>query len=228
MKQLPNILTLSNLVVGVFGIINLFLGDYTNTIFIIFLSGFFDFLDGFAARALKISGPMGKELDSLADMVSFGVLPSLYLFQLSRGLGNPDWINYSALLVAAMSAYRLAKFNIDTRQSDKFIGLPTPANAIMITTFAQLPIHLVASEPLILVVSVVSSVLLIAPIELLALKFKSFAFSDNIFRYLLLIILVTLIVVLGWGALPFLIPTYLLISLIALFSSDKPTNLDPS
>ena len=87
-KQIPNILTLLNLITGILGIINLFDGDYTNTIFFIFLSAFFDFLDGFAARVLSVSGAMGKELDSLADVVSFGVLPALYLFQLSRGLGN--------------------------------------------------------------------------------------------------------------------------------------------
>jgi CDP-diacylglycerol--serine O-phosphatidyltransferase len=221
MRQIPNILTLMNLIVGVLGIINLFQGDYTNTIFFIFLSAFFDFLDGFAARALNVSGPMGKELDSLADVVSFGVLPSLYLFQLSRGLGNPDWANYSTLIVAALSAYRLAKFNVDTRQTDKFIGLPTPANAILLTTFAQLPIHLVPSEPLIVSLSIVSAVLLIAPFELIAFKFKSFSFGPNAFRYLLLLVYVVLIAFLGWGALPFLVPVYLFMSVVAFFAAKN-------
>ena len=226
-KQIPNILTLLNLITGILGIINLFDGDYTNTIFFIFLSAFFDFLDGFAARVLSVSGAMGKELDSLADVVSFGVLPALYLFQLSRGLGNPYWVNYSAVLVAALSAYRLAKFNVDTKQTDKFIGLPTPANALLLTTFAQLPIHLVPTAPLILTITVVSSVLLVAPLELLAFKFNSFAFNQNVFRYLLIIVYVVMITALGWGSLPFLIPTYLfmsIISLIASKSSEKETS----
>lgn len=221
MKQIPNILTLMNLVVGVLGIINVFQGDYTNTIFYIFLSAFFDFLDGFAARALNVAGPMGKELDSLADVVSFGVLPALYLFQLSRGLGNPDWVNYSSLLIAAFSAYRLAKFNVDTEQSDKFIGLPTPANAVLITTFAQLPIHLVPSSSLILSLSLLSSLLLIAPFELIAFKFKNFSFASNVFRYTLLIIYIVLILWLGWKSLPFLIPIYLFMSVVAFISSKS-------
>lgn len=220
-KQIPNFFTLLNLLTGTWGIIQVFQGDYTNTIFIIFIAAFFDFLDGFLARALKVTGPIGKELDSLADIVSFGVLPALYLYQLSNGLGNPVWVNYSALLIAAFSAYRLAKFNVDTRQSDRFIGLPTPANAIFIATIAQLPIHLIPSEPFIVSLSIISSFLLISPLEMIALKFKSFGFSSNVFRYILLGMYFLLFLWLGWGALPFIIPIYLFMSVVAFISGKS-------
>jgi CDP-diacylglycerol--serine O-phosphatidyltransferase len=223
-KQIPNILTLLNLITGVLGIINVFQGDYTNTIFFIFIAGVFDFLDGFAARLLQVAGPMGKELDSLADVVSFGVLPSLYLFQLSSGLGNPLWVNSLALLIAAFSAYRLARFNIDTNQSDRFIGLPTPANAIMVTTIAQLPIHLIPSQPLIIGLATVSSLLLISPFEMIALKFKNFKFQPNVFRYLLMIVLIILIAWLGWGSLPFMIPIYIFFSFISFVAGRSAKN----
>jgi CDP-diacylglycerol--serine O-phosphatidyltransferase len=223
-RQIPNILTLLNLITGVFGIINVFQGDYTNTIFYIIIAGVFDFFDGFVARALKVSGPMGKELDSLADVISFGVLPSLYLFQLSTGIGNPTWVNYSALLIAAFSAYRLAMFNVDTRQSDRFIGLPTPANAIMITTFAQLPIHLIPSEPMVVVLSILSSCLLVAPLEMIALKFKNFDLHANVFRYLLIITILILFIWLRWQALPFVIPVYIFFSIVAFISLRSVKN----
>jgi CDP-diacylglycerol--serine O-phosphatidyltransferase len=220
-RQIPNLLTSLNLVCGAAGIINLFQGDYTNTIFFILLCGVFDFFDGFAARLLKVSGPFGKELDSLADMVSFGLLPALYLYQLSEGLGNEQWVSYSALLVAAFSGIRLAKFNLDDQQSDKFIGLPTPANAILLTTFAQLPIHLIPSEGLILATSIISAILLIAPVEMLALKFKNFDFKTNVFRYLLMIMAVALVVLTGWLALPLLIPVYIFLSFTAFLAKKS-------
>lgn len=223
-RQLPNLLTILNLLSGAAGIINVFTGDYTNTIFFVLAGGLFDFLDGFAARALKVSGPFGKELDSLADMVTFGVLPGLYVYQLSSGLGNIPWVNYTSFLIIAFSAIRLAKFNLDTRQSDKFIGLPTPANAIMVTTIAQLPIHLISSSIFIVAISIISALLLVAPIEMIALKFKSFALRENIYRYLLILVIVVMAIVLKWMALPLIIPVYIFMSFIEFISSRSAKN----
>ncbi|MDH5610457.1 MAG: CDP-diacylglycerol--serine O-phosphatidyltransferase [Cyclobacteriaceae bacterium] len=214
-RHLPNVLTSLNLVTGVAGIINLFQGDYTNTVFFIVLAGLFDFLDGFVAKRLKVAGELGKQLDSLADMVTFGVLPSLYLFQLSFSLGNPVWVGYAALLVAVFSAIRLARFNIDDRQTDKFIGLPTPANALLLATFAQLPIYVVNYSVLVVSMALLSSFLLVSPIEMIALKFKDFGWSSNPYRYILLAGIVLLFLVFGWLALPLIIPFYILLSIVS-------------
>ena len=159
-KQIPNLLTLSNLLCGCLAIKFAFEWDLITAAYLVGLAAIFDFLDGFAARLLKVSGEMGKQLDSLADMVSFGVVPGVVMFQMmrivsleitydfpehstimdmathySKNITISDYthpLSYLAFLICLFSAYRLAKFNIDTRQSDKFIGLPTPANAIFI------------------------------------------------------------------------------------------------
>ena len=159
-KQIPNLLTLSNLLCGCLAIKFAFEWDLIMAAYLVGLASIFDFLDGFAARLLKVSGEMGKQLDSLADMVSFGVVPGVVMFQMmrivsleitydfpehstimdmathySKNITISDYthpLSYLAFLICLFSAYRLAKFNIDTRQSDKFIGLPTPANAIFI------------------------------------------------------------------------------------------------
>lgn len=155
-KQIPNLLTLSNLLCGCLAIKYAFEWDLVMAAYLVGLACIFDFLDGFVARLLKVSGEMGKQLDSLADMVSFGVVPGVVMFQMMRavdwafrtkesanfelttldfGLTYEDYYSplcYSSFLIIILSAYRLAKFNIDSRQTDKFIGLPTPANAIFI------------------------------------------------------------------------------------------------
>lgn len=159
-KQIPNLLTLSNLLCGCLAIKFAFEWDLIMAAYLVGLASIFDFLDGFAARLLKVSGEMGKQLDSLADMVSFGVVPGVVMFQMmrivsleitydfpehstimdlathySKNISMSNYthpLSYLAFLISLFSAYRLAKFNIDTRQSDKFIGLPTPANAIFI------------------------------------------------------------------------------------------------
>jgi CDP-diacylglycerol--serine O-phosphatidyltransferase len=135
----PNLLTGANLFTGLAGIVMAFTGDYTNSIFFIILAGLFDFLDGFVARLLKVSGDFGKELDSLADVISFGALPSVYMFLFLQNQYQNQYIPYLSLMIGVFSALRLAKFNLDDQQSDKFIGLPTPANAIFICTIGQLP-----------------------------------------------------------------------------------------
>lgn len=213
--HIPNFLTLSNLFTGGIGIIMAFTGDYTNSIFFVFIAAIFDFLDGFAARFFGTSGELGKQLDSLADMVSFGVLPSIYLFQLTKSSYDSDMLPYVGLLVAVFSAARLAKFNIDEQQSDKFIGLPTPANAVMICSIGQLDPYVGSIPYFYLLFSLVSCFLLVAPVEMIALKFKNYSWVDNVPRYVLIAITLALILIFQWRALPFIIPAYLLISLAA-------------
>lgn len=150
-RQIPNLLTLSNLLCGCLAINYAFDWEMTMAVYMVGLSAIFDFLDGFVARLLKVTGEMGKQLDSLADVVSFGVVPGVMAFQLIKLSLFTDVVNhegdiyhimdslaYLAFFIPVLSAYRLAKFNIDTRQTDKFIGLPTPANAVFISSLVLL------------------------------------------------------------------------------------------
>ena len=133
-KHIPNALTSANLLCGMIGIVYVLGGEINFGAYFIFLAALFDFLDGFVARMLKVSSDIGKQLDSLADLVTFGVLPSFILFKMVES-NTEIWIlPFLVLIVAVFSAVRLAKFNIDERQSDRFIGVPTPANALLIST----------------------------------------------------------------------------------------------
>lgn len=219
-SHIPNTLTLFNLLTGVIGVISVLNGDsFSGAIFVLIAAGF-DFLDGFAARLLKVSSTLGKELDSLADMVSFGVLPGVILFQLTKNESTSEWIPYLTLIVPMLSAYRLAKFNLDTRQSDRFIGVPTPANALFISTlphfFLAFPtVGAWLSSPVALVtIAWICSILLVSEIPLIALKFKNFKLSDNLFRFALIGISLISFAFLQLAGIPLVIVTYLLLSLI--------------
>lgn len=176
----------------------------------------FDFFDGFAARLLRISSPIGKELDSLADVVSFGALPALFMYQ-AIVLESPfSYLPYVALLIAVFSAVRLAIFNLDETQSDSFKGLPTPANAIFITAlpFLPSPVYDIVYSPVVLpIICILFSLLLVSRIELFALKFKNFSWTDNKVRFTFLVLSVLLLAILQWAALPFIILSYIALSL---------------
>lgn len=133
---IPNAITSGNLVSGILGVICAVYGTLEEALFFMILGAVFDFCDGLVARALKVNNPIGKELDSLADVVTFGVLPSLMVMYCMQEHGVPVWLCYSALFIAVMSAVRLAKFNVDTRQTTDFLGLPTPTNALLCASLA--------------------------------------------------------------------------------------------
>jgi CDP-diacylglycerol--serine O-phosphatidyltransferase len=176
----------------------------------------FDFFDGFAARMLKVSSSIGKELDSLADMVSFGVLPAMTMYHWIDSAGGANTYSYISLMIAVFSALRLAKFNVDTRQTDTFIGVPTPANALFITALVFLPDVIkstVFTAPVLTAIAFLFSLLLVAPFELFALKFKDFSWASNKLRFTFLVLSVFQIILLKAGALPFIILSYILISL---------------
>lgn len=159
--------------------------------YFVWIACVFDFFDGFAARALNVSSPIGKELDSLADMVSFGLLPAMVMFTM---IGGP-YLCYIAFSIAVFSALRLAIFNIDETQRDSFKGLPTPANALFITSLPLIGGDLAFAffDPWILsAIVVVSSYLLVSGIPLFALKFKNFSWKDNKVRFTFLAIAVLL------------------------------------
>lgn len=225
-KHIPNALTCGNLLCGCFGILLTLKGDLLTASYLIGIALVCDWLDGFLARILNAMSPIGKELDSLADMVTFGVLPAFMMLNLLEnscsgfcttgilGFHKP----YIAFALAVFSALRLAKFNIDTRQSTSFIGVPTPANGMVV---ASLPL-IAAFQPEykdyvlnyngLIIYSIVMSYLLVAEIPLFALKFKQFGWKENQVKYLFLIASVLLIGLLKFVAIPLIILLYIAIS----------------
>jgi CDP-diacylglycerol--serine O-phosphatidyltransferase len=219
--QIPNLLTLLNLLFGVIGIIWVLDGQILTGAYFVLIAAGFDFLDGFVARLLKVQSEMGKELDSLADVVSFGVLPGLILFMMTKNSVSPDsYLPYLTLIVPMLSAYRLAKFNLDTRQSERFIGLPTPASALFLSTLPYLAVHWPIlgewlSLPIVLIlIAWILAILLVSEIPLIALKFKSFAFSKNRFRYILILMSLAFFAWLQLAGIPLVILAYIGLSVI--------------
>lgn len=228
----PNSLTLANLACGLLAIIAIGNGNFWQAAYLISASLVFDFADGFVARALGVHSELGKQLDSLADVVSFGVVPGLLMFHTfllvpKSGEPLPDFLPYIALLIPLFSALRLAKFNIDTRQEEYFIGLPTPANTLLIFSICLWGLYTtnattqsILLHPFLLtLITVLSALLLVAELPLMSLKVKSFAWQENKGRVLLIVAAVLLMFVLRFRALAFIVPLYLLISL--LFKPNK-------
>ena len=229
--HIPNDITLLNLLSGCFSIVSAFEGDLVGAAYFIFLAAVLDFLDGTFARILNARTEIGKQLDSLADMVSFGLAPGFILFHLINnsliitGLQITDNVlPYIAFLIPVFSAFRLAKFNIDTKQEFGFIGLPTPANAILIASFplilfyelenSFISLNILQNTWILISISILLSVLLVAKLPLLSLKFKSISFSDNKSRYTFLLLSVILLVILKFLAIPLIILLYVIISVI--------------
>ena len=184
-KHIPNFITCLNLLSGCVAVWFAFNGNFEGAFIAIMLSAVFDFLDGLAARILKAYSPMGKELDSLADMISFGLAPGAIIFSLLTETGINELLPYFAFIIPVFSGLRLAKFNIDDRQTSSFIGLPTPANAIFIAGLAfAYPDFLVTNLWLLVLITLVFSYLLIAEIPMFALKLKSLAWKENQIQYI--------------------------------------------
>lgn len=220
-RHIPNTLTCANLLCGCVGIVEVFHNNMLLSCALIGLAAVFDFFDGFAARQLKVSSPIGKELDSLADMVTFGLLPAVIIYQLLvRAVPGVEdlWIPNLAFVIAVCSALRLAKFNIDPRQSDSFIGVPTPANALLIASLPFILRNHPNWEPLIvnttnlLVFSAIMSFLMVTELPLFALKFKSFGWAGNEVRYGFLLGSLVLLALLGILAVPLVVALYVLLS----------------
>ena len=215
-RQIPNALTSGNLLCGCVGIICSFTNPEIPSAWFVWAACVFDFLDGFSARLLKVSSPIGKELDSLADMVSFGVLPAIAMknMMVNAGLGQWSWLG---LLLAVFAALRLAKFNVDTRQSDSFIGVPTPAHALFICGIPSLaalfPVGWVGGIAL-LAITFLFSWLMVSPLPLFALKFKDFKWEGNKMRFTFLLLAVLLIIIYKDAGLPLSILLYILFSLL--------------
>lgn len=215
-RHVPNFLTCCNLVCGCIGVVFVVNGNLNAAAYFVWVACVLDFFDGFAARMLKVSSPIGRELDSLADMVSFGLLPAMVMYRMLLESNTHAYLPYFAFSIAVFSALRLAIFNLDETQSDSFKGLPTPANALFITSLPLLTgnIALALFEPWILcVIVVVSSYLLVSGIPLFALKFKNFTWNENKIRFTFLVLSVILLALLKITAIPVIILLYIALSL---------------
>jgi CDP-diacylglycerol---serine O-phosphatidyltransferase len=215
-RHLPNFLTCCNLLCGCLGIVFLIEGRGVPAAYFVWAACIFDFFDGFSARMLKVSSPIGKELDSLADVVSFGVLPAMVMYKMIGESSSSEVIPFVGFMIAMFSALRLAIFNVDETQSDSFKGLNTPANTIFITSLPLL--HDSVGDWLyqpgtLIVITVIFSFLLVSRIEIFALKFKNFSWADNKIRFTFLILSVSLLIALQTLAIPLIILLYIGLSL---------------
>lgn len=233
-KHIPNLLTLGNLLSGTIATIFAVEGDFVSAGLFVVLGIFFDFLDGFVARILKVSGELGKQLDSLADMVTSGVVPGIIMFQLlknrteetgdfSNGFNLQDYLPYLGLLLTLGACYRLAKFNIDTRQSDSFIGLPTPAMSLFVISLPLIVEYsndsiitdLVQNNYFLIAVTLILTYLMNAELPLFSLKFKDYNLKNNVMKYFFLITSIGLIIILKYISIPLIIVFYVLLSVIS-------------
>ena len=224
LKHIPNLLTISNLICGCIALYFTFHNNLVFAAYLIGLSAVFDFMDGAVARLLKVSGPMGRELDSLADMVSFGVVPGSVVFHLLED-STLSSFSFIALIIPAFSAYRLAKFNIDERQTEGFIGLNTPASTLFFISFPLIshfqPTHFLNNwifiPEVLIVLTILMSLAMVSEIPLFAFKFKNLSFSDNKLRFLFIGLAVILLVLFQFAAIPLLVLLYLFMSIASTF-----------
>jgi CDP-diacylglycerol---serine O-phosphatidyltransferase len=242
-KHIPNAITCLNLFTGCVAVYFIFQGspsNLTSLVFAAYLVGVaaaLDFLDGLVARALHAYSEIGKQLDSLADMVSFGVVPGAILFKLMQksALADPNTtlvqaeiMPFAAFIIIVFSALRLAKFNIDTRQTSSFIGVPTPANTILV---ASLPLILMDDQfhlsgiilnyYVLLGLTLFMSYLLVAEIPLFALKFRNLSWKDNTKPFIFLLLVLPLLFILKFAAIPVIIALYVVLSLVPISKTNN-------
>jgi CDP-diacylglycerol--serine O-phosphatidyltransferase len=242
-KHIPNIITLGNLLCGTIAAIYAVRGDFYTTAILVGIGIVFDFFDGFVARLLQVQGEFGKQLDSLADMVTSGVVPGIVMVQymlnsshynelgisswdaaLDMGLNIDNWFSYEAigLLLTLFAGYRLAKFNIDERQSDSFIGLPTPAMNLFVLSLPLISEYtsnptiqdIIHNKYVLIVITILLSVLMVSEVKLFSLKFKDYSFKNNTIKYIFLLLSILLLVVLKFVAIPVVILLYVAMSMV--------------
>ncbi len=233
-KHIPNTITCLNLISGCIATYWAFQGEYQLALLFIVIGAIFDFFDGMVARLLHVSSPIGKELDSLADDITFGFAPSAIVFSFLNGqcvaaannsqfsILNCQLMPYLAFIMAAFSALRLAKFNLDERQALGFIGLPTPANALfwgsLIVGLNNYPlsiVHYPLATPLAILAGVaVSCYLLVSEIPMFALKFKTWGWKGNEVKYIFIITCIPQLILLGVSGLATIIAWYVILSLV--------------
>ena len=217
-KHIPNTITCCNLISGCAATYFAFMGDARMALLMIVAGAAFDFFDGMVARLLHVSSPIGKELDSLADDITFGFAPSAIIFDYMASFHlHLPVVPFLAFIMAAFSALRLAKFNLDERQALGFIGLPTPANALfwgsLIVGLQQYEVSFEGLEWIILIGTFLSCYLLIAEIPMFALKFKHWGWKDNEIKYIFILSCIPLLLLLGIIGLAAIIAWYVILSI---------------
>lgn len=224
-RNIPNTLTSCNLFSGCIAVYMAFHGNYKEALLFIVLGAMFDFFDGMTARLLHVSSPIGKELDSLADDITFGLAPAAIAFSLFKEVYYPDFLMpvagimpYTAFLIAVFSGLRLAKFNIDERQTSSFIGMPTPANALFWASLAVGGHSFLISDNFnaiyLFVLVVVMSLLLVAELPMFSLKFKDLSWGHNKVSYIFLIVSLPLLIIFQLSGIAAVIIWYILLSLV--------------
>jgi CDP-diacylglycerol--serine O-phosphatidyltransferase len=242
-RHIPNAVTLLNLLSGCIALIFAVYGNFIAAAVFVFLGIFFDFFDGLLARKLNVQSPLGIQLDSLADVVTSGVVPGVIMFKLiSLTVDAPDYSEYSdnwnsifhwqefkmsilpliGLLIPLASAYRLAKFNLDEDQQSYFKGLPVPANTLLIVSLplileyqnSDIINEIIINKWFLIALTLVSCYLLNSNIKLFALKFKDWSFQANATRYIFLILSIVCLITLHFAAIPLIIALYILLSLL--------------
>lgn len=223
-KHIPNAITLGNLFCGCIAVVFAFQEQYEMAFLLVCVGIFLDFFDGFLARRLGVSGQLGLQLDSLADMVTSGLTPGIVMFKLfASGSGwNQHWIPWLGFLITLGSCYRLANFNIDTRQTNSFIGLPTPANALFIMSLplvkysddSFLVFEIVTDHGILLAITLLSTYLLNAEIPLFSLKIKNFKPSENALQFFFIGMAIFEVATLGYLGFPMVIISYIVLSIL--------------
>ena len=212
-KHIPNAITCANLFSGCIGIVYAFNGDLKTVAFFVILSGIFDFFDGFAARLLHVKSDIGKELDSLADVISFGFLPGVIIFQLLK-MENPGYLPYLAFLIPIFSALRLAKFNLDTRQTEEFIGLNTPMNTFFIISLPYLAdeFGFITETWFLISTTLFLCWLLISEIRLFSMKINNLSWRDNKYKFSFIILSIASLAFIQFAAIPIILVLYIFLS----------------
>ena len=222
-KHIPNLITLLNLFCGCIAIVFISKSDFESAFYFVCLGIFLDFFDGFFARLFKVSSPLGLQLDSLADMVTSGLVPGFMMFALMENCSNPNhYFSYFGFIITLGSCYRLANFNIDTRQTDSFIGLPTPANALFILSLPLVLkysdsifiLEILTNQWVLLAIALLSVYVLNAEIPLFSLKINKINFKDNALQIVFLLLSILLILIYRFLGITLLILLYVLLSVV--------------
>ena len=217
-KHIPNAITCANLFSGCVGIVFAFKGELEIAAYFVLLAGIFDFFDGMAARLLNVKSDIGKQLDSLADMVSFGLLPGAVMFQLLK-LSNysSEYLPYLGFIITIFSALRLAKFNIDERQTEDFIGLNTPMNTLFIVSLPFIAHdypEIIGSSISLIAIIAITSYLLISEIKIFSFKLSDMNWAKNKMKFVFIVVSIILIGFLKFVAIPFILVLYISLSIL--------------
>ena len=216
-KYIPNTITSLNLLSGCIGILMVLSGNYLAAFYCVLASGIFDFFDGLVARLLKVKSLIGKELDSLADVISFGFLPGAILYSMFLEVTTSPYLPYLGFMVTVFSALRLAKFNIDERQTSDFIGVNTPMNTFLIVSLpfiGEIYPQYVYNVYVLGAITIITSFLLVSELKLFSMKLSSLRWEVNKFKYLFLIVSLLLVLGLEILAIPLIFVLYIVFSVL--------------